>query len=398
MGAARGLALGLALSVVIPSGTGCGGAVPEIVSYVDRLDRPPAADGGGRLTVRWSHRLAPDLDGPYLPVERSVPALDARHDRIYVGSSTGQLWAMNGAGTRLWMYQTGGGIGAQPGLSVDRETVYFGSDDGYLHAVRAGDGAPLWRVETRGAVSQTPLVTADVLYIATENDVVEAFDRVSGEALWRFERQAPEGFYVTEHSGLTLADRRLLVGFTDGAIVALDPSDGRVLWVRDTTADLPTRGQSGELRFTDVDTTPVVVDGVVYAASFAAGLYALEASSGTVRWLRSEWTGVVGITVAPGGQLVLTSGDSGVTMVRASDGERVWSTPVRRGSPTRARVVGDLVVYGESEGGLVALTLGRGREVGRVENGHGFASPVEVDEGLGAAISNAGSLFVLALR
>jgi outer membrane protein assembly factor BamB len=348
--------------------------------------------------VRWARRLAPDLEGAYLPVERTVPTLDGAHDRVFAGSTTGQLWCMNGAGTQLWMYQAGGGIGAQPALSIERDTVYFGSDDGFLHALRAADGTRVWRVETRGAISRAPLVTEDVLYIATENDVIEAFDRASGEALWRYERQAPEGFYVTEHSGLTLADRRLLVGFTDGAVVALDPSDGRVLWVRDTTADLAAQSQGDELRFTDVDTTPVVMGELVYAASFAAGLYALEASSGSVRWLRRDWTGVIGIAPGPAGQLVLTSGDSGVTLVRAEDGERLWSTPVRRGAPTMARVLGDLVVYGESEGGLVALTLGQGREVGRIENGHGFASPVDLDQGLGAAISNAGTLFVVALR
>ncbi len=375
----------------------CGGATPEIAQYAERLDRGPSVDSGGRLEVRWSRRLAPDLDGPYLPIERSVPTLDANHDRIYVGSSTGQVWAFTGAGGRVWMYQAGGGIGAQPTLSVDRETLYVGSDDGDLHALRASDGSLIWRTEMRGALGDAPLVTEDVVYIATENDVIEAFDRERGEALWRYERQAPEGFYVTEHAGLTLADRRLLAGFTDGAVVALDPSDGRVLWVRDTTSDLAPN-TSDELRFTDVDTTPLVVGDVVYAASFAGGLYALEASSGSVRWLRNELTGVTGIAQAPGGQLVLSSGDLGVMAVRARDGERLWATRVRRGAPTAVRVEGDLVLYGESEGGLVGLTLGRGREVGRIENGHGFAGQLAVDQGLGAAISNAGALFVFAVH
>jgi len=372
---------------------GCGASTPEITRYEHRLDRGPSVDSGGRMSVRWSRRLAPDLDGPYLPIERSVPALDGAHDRLYVGSTTGQLWALNGAGGRIWMYQAGGGIGAQPALSVDRETLYVGSDDGFLHALRAADGQSVWQTEMQGALGRTPLVTDDVVYISTENDVIEAFDRSSGEALWRYERQPPEGFYVTEHAGLALADRRLLAGFTDGAVVALDPSDGRVLWVRDTTADLPAV-DGDELRFTDVDTTPVAVGDVVYAASFAGGLYALEASSGSVRWLRREWTGVVGITAAPGGQLVLASGDDGVVAVRARDGERLWATPVRRGAPTTVRIAGDLVMYGESEGGLVLLTLGAGREVGRVEDGHGFAAPVELDPGLGAVIPNTGTLFV----
>lgn len=391
--------LAVGLVVAVASGPGlaaCGATTPEVTRYVDRLDQTRARDAAGRISVRWSRRLGPDLDGPYLPVERSVPALDAANDRVYVGSTSGQVWALNGAGGRVWMYQAGGGIGAQPALSVDRETLYVGSDDGFLHALRARDGQNVWRTEMQGALGRAPLVTDDVIYIATENDVIEAFDRSSGDALWRYERQPVEGFYVTEHAGLTLADRRLLAGFTDGAVVALDPSDGRVLWVRDTTADLPVVS-GDELRFTDVDTTPVAIGDVVYAASFAGGLYALEASSGSVRWLRREWTGVVGITAAPGGQLVLASGDSGIVAVRARDGERLWATQVRRGSPTAVRVTGDLVVYGESEGGLVSLTLGAGREVGRVENGHGFAAQIEIDHGLGAAISNAGTLFVLAI-
>jgi hypothetical protein len=44
------------------------------------------------------------------------------------------------------------------------------------------------------------------------------------------------------------------------------------------------------------------------------------------------------------------------------------------------------------------LTLGRGREVGRLEDGHGFAAEVALDHGLGAAISNTGTLFVFAVR
>jgi len=375
---------------------GCGGATPEIASYVERLDRGPSVDSAGRMHLRWSRRLGPDLEGPYLPIERSVPTLDALHDRLYVGSSTGQVWAFNGAGGRVWMYQAGGGVGAEPALSLDGDTLYVGSDDGFLHALRAHDGSLLWRTEMRGALGDAPLVTPDAVYIATENDVLEAFDRSDGEALWRYERQAPEGFYVTEHAGLALHDRRLLAGFTDGAVVALDPSDGRVLWVRDTLADLPPTA-SDELRFTDVDTTPLQVGDVIYAASFAGGLYALEASSGSVRWLRSEWTGVTGIAAGPGGQLILSSGDLGVMAVRASNGDRIWATRVRRGAPTVVRVEGDLVLFGESEGGLVGLTLGRGREVARFENGHGFAAQVAVDHGLGAAISNAGTLVVFAV-
>lgn len=389
----RGLAAALVLGLASASPlTGCAGTDP-VIAYPERVDQGRARAASGQIQLRWSRRLTPDLEGAYLPVERAVPALDAMRDRIYVGTSTGQVWAFDGAGGRLWMYQTGGGIGNEPALSADGLVLYVGSDDGFLHALQASEGTQLWQTEMRGALGNKPLVTDDVVYIATENDVIEAFDRRTGEALWRFERQPTEGFYVTEHAGLALADRRLLTGFTDGAVVALDPGDGRVLWTRETAADAPA-GRTDDLRFTDVDTTPLVVGQTIYVASFAAGLYALEASSGSVLWRRSEWTGVTGITEAPGGQLILSSGDLGVVAVRARDGERVWETAIPRGAPTGSRIAGELVLVGESAGGLLGLSLGAGREVARIEDGHGFGAPVAWADGLGAVVSNTGTLFV----
>ena len=383
------LACALALSACAPSFTVTGfETLPE-----GHRGRAP----NGRLTMEWSRRLAPEVEapellgGPFLPIERAVPALDPAHDRVFVGSSAGALWSFSGAGAEIWSYQAGGGIGSQPYVDPRNDELYFASDDGLLHALRASTGEVRWRAEVGGAVGRPPLATADALYVITDADWVIAFERATGESLWRYHRDAPEGFYVAEHAGLVMAGRRVLTGFTDGFVVALDASDGSVLWERDTTSDLP---ETDTLRFTDVDTTPVVIGDVVYAASFAGGLYSLELGSGTVRWLRSELTGVVGITEAPGGLLILSSGDLGVVAIRAADGEQVWRTPVTRGSPTVARVVDDMVMLGESEGGLVTLALADGAELGRIENGHGFAAPVELAAGLGAVVSNAGGLFV----
>jgi outer membrane protein assembly factor BamB len=381
----------LAVSVV----SACTTPVP-VTGYETFIDATRGRTRSGRIDVRWSRRLAPDFEGPYLPIERAVPALDPRNDRIYVGSSAGALWAFTGAGTQLWLYQAGGGIGSQPLVDPERDEIYVASDDGLLHAMVASTGAPRWRAEVGGAVGRPPVATADAIYLVTDADVVIAFDRATGEALWRYRRDAPEGFYVTEHAGIALSDTQLITGFTDGVVVALDPRDGSILWERDTTADL--RTTSDTIRFTDVDTTPVIDGETVYVASFAGGLYALERASGTVRWLREDLSGVVGIAPAPGGLLILSSGDMGVVAVRREDGEPVWTTRVGRGAPTTPVIVGDLIVVGESEGGLVTLSLGHGNEVGRIENGHGFAAPVEVASGLGAVVSNAGGLFVFSVN
>ncbi len=379
---------------------------------VDRgLEGQRGRAAAGRTPLRWTRQLAPEYGGPSVAtagilrfsgdllgrsvnIERAVPTLDPMGNRIYVGSSAGALWALTGTGTPIWSYQAGGAIGSQPFLDADRNQLFVASDDGFVHALVASSGELRWRAELGGAVGRPPAATNDAIYVITDADIVVAFDRSTGEALWRYRREAPEGFYVTEHAGLVLTDRQLITAFTDGTVVALDPRDGSILWERDTAADLP---ESDTLRFTDVDTTPLVVGDTVYVASFAGGLYALERSSGSVLWIRDELTGIVGLAQADDDVLIASSGDLGVLALRARDGEQIWRNEIERGAPTVPLVVDDLVIVGESEGGLLTLTRSGGIEVGRIEAGHGFAAPAAVSHGLGGVLSNSGTLFVFAI-
>jgi outer membrane protein assembly factor BamB len=265
-----------------------------------------------------------------------------------------------------------------------------------VHLLSASNGALRWRAEVGGAVSQPPLLTDDAVYVVTDNDIVSALDRAEGEVLWRYRRDAPEGFYVSQHAGLALADGRLLTGFTAGVVASFDPSDGSLQWERDTSLELEP-GPDGTARFADVDTTPVVIDDLVYAASFAGGMYALELESGTVRWHDEELTGIIGITPASNRLLVLSSGDLGVVLIDRNDREVVWRKRLPRGAPGEAIVAQDLVIFGESQGGFVTLALQNGRELGRIEAGHGFTARATVADGRGFILSNGGTLFAFAL-
>lgn len=352
--------------------------------------------GGRSVQIRWREQIASDYQAAYIPVEHSAPALDPVHDRIYVGSSAGKLWAMTGAGGRVYSYDAGGGIMAGPALDVGHDELYVATEDGVLHMLTASTGQLRWRAEVNGAVSQPPVLTDDAVYVVTDSDILTAVARESGEALWRYRRDAPEGFYVSGHAGLTMADGRLVAAFTAGVVVALDPADGSVLWERDTSVELEP-GPDGPPRFADVDTTPVVIGDTVYAASFAGGLYALESASGTVRWRDEQLTGVVSIQPAGDRLLILASGDLGVVCFDRIDRETIWRKTSPRGAPAEPVVADDLVLIGESQGGFVTLALQSGEELGRIETGHGFTAPASVAAGRGFIMSNGGTLYAFAL-
>ena len=176
----------------------------------------------------------------------------------------------------------------------------------------------------------------------------------------------------------------------DGVVVALDTSDGRLLWESDTSVDLedldPTR------RFTDVDTTPLVVDDVVYVASFSGGLYALELDSGSVRAHEGALRGVTGLT-ATADSLVVSSAERGVVCLDLPGLSLRWQRTLAGGAPSQPLVRGDRVYVAESLGALLALALADGSELGRLQTRHGFTAPAMLDAHRGFALSNAGMLY-----
>ncbi|HJL14351.1 MAG TPA: PQQ-binding-like beta-propeller repeat protein [Sandaracinaceae bacterium LLY-WYZ-13_1] len=377
---------------------GCGPGIlggGEFDWLEDGRDDPPPVSTRA-IQLRWRRQLTPDYEGAYVPVERSAPALDPSRDRIYVGTSAGQLLAMSSSGARIYGYEGGGGIMAQPALDVRNDELYVATEDGVVHRLRAEDGELVWRAEIGGAVSQPMILTEDALYLVTDDDSVVALDRDSGDALWRFRRDAPEGFYVSHHAGITLTDGRLLTATTSGVVVSLDPADGSLQWERDTSVELEP-GPDGTPRFADVDSTPLVMDDVVYVASYAGGMYALELASGTVRWRDEELTGIVSMEPASDRILILSSGDLGVVALDRFDREILWRRQIPRGAPAEPLVARDLVLFGETQGGFITLALQNGRELGRIETGHGFNARASVIDGRGFVLSNGGSLLAFAL-
>lgn len=364
---------------------GCAGAGSRAdYSWFDGTRGRPA----GSLAVSYSLDLMPE-GGSYVPVERATPGLDPVGGRFYVGTTRGLLLAFNTDGRERYRVDAGAAIEAQPVIDPRTGEVYAATVRGTLLALHGENGEQHWKAEAGAAVSQPVLLTKDAVYVVTDEDAVLAFARKDGSVLWRYRREAREGFLIAGHAGLTLADNRVLAGFDDGAVVALDAGDGRVLWETDTSLDLedidPAR------RFTDVDTTPAVVDDMVYVASFSGGLYGLELATGTVRSHEGQLKGITGIT-ATRDALLLSSAELGVLCLDLPMLTPRWQRKIH-GAPGRTEVQGDRVYVAESLGAFLALSLADGRELGRIQTAHGITGQAALSGRRGFVLSNAATLY-----
>ena len=99
-------------------------------------------------------------------------------------------------------------------------------------------------------------------------------------------------------------------GSDDHNVYALNASTGALLW--------------SYLTGGSVDASPAVANGVVYIGSFDGNMYALDASTGTKLWNFSA--GAIGSSaVVANGVIYFGSGDGSVYALNASTGVKLWS-------------------------------------------------------------------------
>ncbi len=355
-----------------------------------------AKPGEGGFNVRWSKQLTDRWEARYLPVELSSAEFDGKRKRIYIGTSEGNLFAFSVEGRRLFFYDAGAQIEAKPGIDLKSGEVYFPTVDGHVHALTV-QGELKWKTKLIGTIRTQPLVTREAVFVVGENDIVTALARDDGRILWTYDKEPVEEITIAGHAGLLLEDGRLYAGLTDGAVAAINPTDGRLFWEVETSVDVELR-PGNVPQFLDVDTTPVLIRGMLYIASFTAGLYALDAVSGTVQWRDAEFQGVTGLAAA-GRMLVISSARRGVSLLDLRTREVQWEKSPERGAPTPPIVTArGTVIYGETQGSLLALALSDGREIARAEGGSGFSATPAASGTTGGALSNGGRFLFLRLN
>ncbi len=87
-----------------------------------------------------------------------------------------------------------------------------------------------WAMEP-GQNQPTPLVADGVMYLPHAGDMVQAFDAVSGDLLWTYQREVPEDMTAGRPSrNLALYEGKVFITTDDGYVVALDAATGAVVW------------------------------------------------------------------------------------------------------------------------------------------------------------------------
>jgi outer membrane protein assembly factor BamB len=266
------------------------GADPELPLWVHRAS--------GSLEVTFKRNVVADSRRVGEPYERGQVEIDPAGGRIFVGSSDQGLYALRADdGQKLWRFETLGFVQCAPLYDAVEDVLYFGSNDGALYKVSAKNGALLWRFNTNAEVARRPVLDGGLLYVSNANDTVLAIEPHTGKLVWHQHRTPAAGMEVAGHSGVAVFHGKVYAGFSDGTVAAFDAKSGAERW---QPVDLAAEAEQalGQVpEQLDVDSTPIPDSlpsgAVVYVSNYAAGVYALDAETGSQVWSNP---GVFGVT------------------------------------------------------------------------------------------------------
>ncbi len=248
---------------------------------------------------------------------------DARHSGVYSSPGPQRLTGV------AWRFQTGGPILSSPAVTAD--TVYVGSQDKCLYAVERAAGRQRWRFETGGAVDSSPAVAGGLVFITSWDGRVYAVDAATGHERWRFETggekrfgavglygMGPQGVYVEDDFDYYLSSPLVqagvvYVGSGDGHVYALDAATGKQRWAFDAKSSW-------------VLTSPAVANGTVFFGTSDSQLFfAVDAATGAKK-LEVKAGMFVYSSPALDGQLVYFGACNGrLLALDPTTGERRWA-------------------------------------------------------------------------
>ena len=304
---------------------------------------------------------------------------------VYAADRKGTVKALNtDDGKEVWsinLAEKDGWFSRKPallsgGLTVAGGHVYVGSEKAQVYALNASDGSVAWQTTVAGESLSRPVVSDGLVLIHTSNGQLQALNEADGLVKWTVNLDMP-ALSLRGESAPATAFGAAIVGGDNGRVSAVLMQQGQMIWQQRISQ---ATGSTEIDRLSDVDTTPVIVDGVVYALAYNGNLTALDLRSGQIMWKRE--LGSVNDFIVDGNRIYMVDQNDRLLALSTEGGVTLWtqSDLLHRLLTAPALYNGSLVV-GDSEGYMHWIDPENGRFVAqqKVDSSGFLTEPVVAD-------------------
>lgn len=244
------------------------------------------------------------------------------------------------------------------GLTVEGSHIFVGTEKAKVYALNTDDGSVAWETTVAGEALSSPVISEGLVLIHTGNGLLQALDQNDGSIKWTVNLEMP-ALSLRGESAPAVAFGAALVGGDNGRVSAVLMQQGQLIWQQRISQ---ATGTTEIDRLSDVDTTPVILNGVVYALAYNGNFAALDLRSGQILWKRE--LGSVLDFVINDNHIYLVDQNDRIISLTIDGGVTVWtqSDLLHRGLTSPVLYDGYIVV-GDSEGYMHWINTSDGRFV-----------------------------------
>ena len=217
-----------------------------------RLAAAPVVSGGAVYTI---------------DTRATVRAFDAR--------TGGQRWAVQFGTEKGNDASLFGG-----GVAVEGNRVYATNGLGFVAALDTATGAQVWQKRPGGPLRGAPTIAAETLYVMSQDNQLYSLKVSDGTTNWSA-TAAVEIAGVFGTGAPAFAQGTVVAGFSSGELNAYRYENGRLVW---QDALSRTSISTSVANLSDIDASPVIDNGQVFALGQGGRMVALDLLSGQRIW------------------------------------------------------------------------------------------------------------------
>ncbi|MBD3762152.1 PQQ-binding-like beta-propeller repeat protein [Sphingomonadaceae bacterium G21617-S1] len=287
---------------------------------------------GQQLGVAWNRSISGSSSKKRLGAGPVVGA-----GRVYVMDVDATIHAFDlKSGAPVWTATLGDKDGNRDslfggGVSYADGKVYAANGVGDAAAFDAGTGSQLWKVRPGGPLRGAPSVGSDAVYVMSQDNQLFALKEANGEQIWNASGSL-ENAAVFGAAAPAIGQGTVVAGFSSGELNAYRYENGRPVWQDSLSRTSITTSVAS---LVDIDASPVIDQGRVYAVGQGGRMVAMDILTGQRLW-ELNIAGIETPWVA-GEWLFVVTDDAKIMCIARNSGRIRWQTQLSRYKDVKKR-------------------------------------------------------------
>lgn len=307
------------------------------------------------LKKSWSRSIG---NGQSRLYNRIQPHIFGEH--LYVAAANGEVYKLSAdSGKTVWRNTLKEDLSA--GIGVGCDALFVANTSGEVIALNEQNGEQLWRVAAGAEVLAAPQCDNGLVAVQTFDGRLLGLNAADGSKRWTYNAIVPV-LTLRGTSTPFFYEDLVISGFANGKLVAITTDGGAVRWESRISI---AQGSSEIERIADVD-APLYVDlQFLYAIGYQGNLAAIDPSNGRRLWLReasstnalSEGFSNIYVAAANGNLQAFSKKGQGL----------VWEQDMlARRQLSATQTIGSYVAVGDYKGYIHLFSQVDGEPVGRL--------------------------------